>query len=185
MINDRGVIGPEIGERMVVDGDSPGEPAEGIVVEAQIGELPGAGKAREGGIQPQGDEQPRIDGRPAGQVAAGPDAVIQRGEIQPLDVRPDGAGGVIGLEELIDSHGREELLAIRDREARWGAAVGLARGGGAAWDTVEPIAEAGAFAERRACSMGGGITTRAGLGCFRGLIACSFSYFLGLSFHYT
>src|SRR5262249_59986969 len=39
--------------------------------------------------------------------------------------------------------------------------------------------------ERRASSMGGGITTPAGLGCFRGLIAGSFSDSLGLSFHYT
>jgi len=33
--------------------------------------------------------------------------------------------------------------------------------------------------------MGGGITTPAGLGCFRGLIAGSLSDSLGLSFHYT
>ena len=132
LLHDRGVIGPEIGERVVVDGDAPGEPAKGIVTAAQIGEFPGAGEAREGGIQPQGDEQPRIDGRPPGQAAAGPDAVKQRGEVQPLDVRPDGAGGVIGLEELIDGPGREELLAIRDREARWVAAVGLGAGGRAA-----------------------------------------------------
>jgi hypothetical protein len=33
--------------------------------------------------------------------------------------------------------------------------------------------------------MGGGITTRAGLGCFPGLIAGSFSDSLDLSFHYT
>ena len=71
-------------------------------------------------------------------------------------------------------------------ERRGGASrSGSARGGGAAWDAVEPIAEAGAFGELRASSMGGGITTRAGLGCFRGLIACSSSYSSGLSFHYT
>ena len=85
-LHDRGVIGTEIGERVVVDGDSADEPAKGIVPEAQIGELPSAGKAREGGIQPQGDEQTRIDSRPAGHVAAGPDAVIQRGEVRPLDI---------------------------------------------------------------------------------------------------
>lgn len=71
-------------------------------------------------------------------------------------------------------------------ERRGGAPrSGSARGGRGAWDTVEPIAEAGAVAERRAALMGGGITTRAGLACFRGLIAGSFSDSLGLSFHYT
>src|SRR5690348_16305852 len=33
--------------------------------------------------------------------------------------------------------------------------------------------------------MGGGVTTRAGLGGLRGLITASFSYSFGLSFHYT
>ena len=124
-LQELGVIGAEIGERVVVDGDSSGEPAEGIVTDAQIGELASAGEAGEGGIQPQGDEQTRIDGRSSGDAAAGPNAVIQRGEVQSLDVRPDGAGGVIGFKELIDGHGREELLAIRDEQTRWGAAVGL------------------------------------------------------------
>ena len=48
LLNDRGVIGTEIGERVVVDGDSPGEPAKGIVTETQIGELPSAGTSPRG-----------------------------------------------------------------------------------------------------------------------------------------
>src|SRR6476620_10294531 len=68
-------------------------------------------------------------------------------------------------------------------ERRGGAPrSGSARGGRAAWDTVGPITEAGACAELRAPSMGGGITARAGSVCFRGLIAGSFSDFLDLSF---
>ncbi len=71
-------------------------------------------------------------------------------------------------------------------ERRGGAPrSGSARGRRTARDTGGPIAEAGAFAELRAASIGGGVTTRAGLGGFRGLITCSFSYSLGLSFHYT
>ena len=158
-LHELGVVGPEIGERVVVDGDAPGEPAKGIVTDAQIGEFAGAGEAREGGIQPQGDEQTRIDGRPSGNAAAGPDAVRQRGEVQPLDVGPDGAGGVVGLEELIDGHGREELLAIGDGEARWGGAVGLGAAGVRGVGHGRAERRAWAVAERRASSMGGGITT--------------------------
>src|SRR4051812_42962416 len=71
------VVRAEIGERVVVDGDSTGEPAESIVTETQIGELTSAAQARESGIQPQGDEQSRIDGRPPGHAAACANAVIQ------------------------------------------------------------------------------------------------------------
>src|SRR5205823_4402768 len=89
----------EVGERVVVDGDATGEPAEGIVMDAQIGEFARAGEARERGVQPQGDEQARIDGWTSGDTAASADAVIQEGEVRPLDVRPDGAlgGALLGL----------------------------------------------------------------------------------------
>src|SRR5947209_9070829 len=74
-----------------------------------------------------------------------------------------------------------ERRCWRSGTERRGGALrsGSARGGRAAWDTVGPIAEAGAVAELRASSMGGGITTRACLGCFRGLIGDSFSDSLG------
>src|SRR3954466_180769 len=74
-----------------------------------------------------------------------------------------------------------ERSCWRSGTKRRGGALrsGSARGGRAAWDTVGPLGEAGAFAELRASSMGGGITTRACLGCFRGLIAYSFSYSFG------
>src|SRR3954462_7047309 len=42
LLDERGVIGTEIGERVVIDRDASGEPAKGIVTEAQIGELPSA-----------------------------------------------------------------------------------------------------------------------------------------------
>src|SRR3954463_10526532 len=77
-----------------------------------------------------------------------------------------------------------ERSCWRSGTERRGGALrsGSAQGGRAAWDTVGPIAEAGAFAELHASSMGVEITTRACLGCFRGLIAYSFSDSLGLSF---
>src|SRR4051812_11293808 len=80
-----------------------------------------------------------------------------------------------------------ERSCWRSGTERRGGAVraGSARGGRADWDTGGPISEAWAFAELRASSMGGGITTRAGLGCFCGLIADSFLSSLDLSFHYT
>src|SRR3954452_7768781 len=72
-------------------------------------------------------------------------------------------------------------------ERRGGAGrSGSARVGRAAWDMAGTISEAWAFAELRASSEGGGITTRACLGCFRGRIAYSFMDSLGLSLiHYT
>ena len=136
-LQELGVVGAEIGERVVVDGDSSGQPAEGIVMDAQIGEFASAGEAGEGGIQPQGDQQTGIDGRSSGHAAAGANAVIPRCEVQFQDVRPDGAGGVVGFKEFIDCLGREELLAIRDAAAVVGrCASGSARLGCAASDTV-------------------------------------------------
>src|SRR5436190_13908315 len=73
-----------------------------------------------------------------------------------------------------------ERSCWRSGTDRRGCAVrsGSARVGRAASDTVGPIAEAWAF-ELRASSMGGGISTGAGLGCFRGLIADSLLVLLG------
>src|SRR5450755_2142264 len=63
----------------------------------------------------------------------------------------------------------------------WAVRSGTARGGRAASDTAGPTAEAWAFAEGQATSVAAGIPTVLRWGCFRGPIAYSFSFFLGLS----
>src|SRR5208337_2100231 len=97
LLHELGVVGAEIGEGVVVDGHPSDKPAEGIVMDTQIVEFTSAGKARECGIQPQGDKQTRINGRTTGQAPTGTNVVIQRCEVQPLGVSPDGAGGVVGF----------------------------------------------------------------------------------------
>ncbi len=125
-----GVVGTEIGERVIVDGNPSGKPAERVVMETQNGDLARTGKTSEGGIQPQGDEQTRIDGRSTGNAAPGANEIVPRREVQSLDVIPDVAGGMVFFNELIDGHGRKDLLAIRDRQTRWCGEVGHSAGRG-------------------------------------------------------
>ena len=176
-----GAVGAEIGEGMVVDGDPTGEPAEGVVTDAQVGQLPGAGEAGEGGIQPQGDEQTRVDGRSSGNAAACPNGVKQECEVQPLDVRPNSASGVVGFEEFIDGDGRKELLAIRDRQTRSGGAVGHGK------RQTRGVGHGGANSRGFGLSRGASLFDSrrdlhgASLGVLPWSHRLSFSFFLGLS----
>ena len=107
-----GVSDAEGREGGVIDRDTAGQPAEGVVAAAQVVQTPRADDAGKGGIQPQGDEDTRVGGGMSGPPQARADAVIQQGKVQRLDVSPDAACGVVGLEEFLKSHGRQHLLAI-------------------------------------------------------------------------
>src|SRR5262249_33675428 len=86
----------EVGQGVVVDGDAAAQPAEGVVVAAQPGQGAGGADALQGGVQPQGDAQARVDGGAAGATFAGADRVEKRLEVQPQAEVPDEAGLVVG-----------------------------------------------------------------------------------------
>ena len=56
----------------------------------------------------------------AGAALDGADVVVKRGEVNPLGEFPDEARLVILVQEVLQGHGREELLAIAAAQARLG-----------------------------------------------------------------
>src|SRR5947209_5152708 len=54
----------------------------------------------------------------AGSVLAGADTIVEQGEVEPLDETPNRACRVVWLDEPIEWHGREDLLAISGAETR-------------------------------------------------------------------
>ena len=120
------ILHAEIAEGVGVDGDAAREPAVGVVAETQVGQGACAGDASEGGIQPQGDENTGVDGGSAGDAAASANAVIQGREVKCLSEAPDGASGVVGLDEIVDGSGRKELLPIGSAQPGLSRLVGWA-----------------------------------------------------------
>ena len=107
-----------IGEGVVVDGDAADQPAEGVVVAAEPGQGAGGADALEGGVQPQGDADPRVDGGVARAALAGADASRKGAEVQAQAEVPDDAGLVVGLEQVLQGHGRDDLLTVRHPQPR-------------------------------------------------------------------
>jgi hypothetical protein len=97
---------------VVVDGDAAAQPAEGVVVRAQPGQRAGGAHALQGGVQPQGDAQARIDGGAAWATFAGADRLGKRFEIQLEAEVPDDAGLVVGIEQILQGQGRDDLLTV-------------------------------------------------------------------------
>jgi len=54
----------------------------------------------------------------AGAAPAGADLVVKGGEVEAEAEVAHDAGLVVGLEELIEGHGREDLLAVRQTQTR-------------------------------------------------------------------
>jgi hypothetical protein len=96
LIQDVEVRDAKVGQGVIVDLNTPTEPAEAVVMQAQPGHRPGAADALNSGIQPQGYQDPRIDRRPAGPAFHRPNGLEQGPQVKPLDKLPDRAGRVFG-----------------------------------------------------------------------------------------
>jgi hypothetical protein len=117
------VAGAEVGQGVVVDGHAAGDPAEGVVLGAQPGQGAGGAYALQGGVQPQGDGQARVEGRVPGAALAGADGVVQAGQVEALTVGPDEAGLVVVIEQILQRHRRDDPLPIRrPQPRRWALA---------------------------------------------------------------
>ena len=113
------MVGAEVGEGVVVGGHVADDPLEGGVVAAKLVESPGAADALDGGVEPQRHEDLGVDGGPPGPALDGLDAVVQGVEVEPLDVGPDDAGGVIVGDQGVERCGAEDdLLAVGGPEPR-------------------------------------------------------------------
>ena len=90
---------------------------------AAAGEFAGAANATECGVQPQGHEDRRVDGRLAGRMGDGLDPCVKRRQIQALDVLPNDAGLMVFWQQIDPGEGAElDLLAVGPFGAwPWGA----------------------------------------------------------------
>src|SRR5205807_8614188 len=74
-------------------------------------------------------EDARIDGGAARGRSPGANAIVQDGKVQPQGETPDGAGGVVGLEEVVDKDGGKQLRAVGGAQPGWEGKVGGRLGG--------------------------------------------------------
>src|SRR5262249_46392114 len=95
------VGGAEVGEGVVVDADPSGEPSEGVVLGAQPGQGACAADALEGGVQPQRDADPGVDGGVPGKADAGAYPPEQGGEVEAGAEVPDEPRLVVGVEQVL------------------------------------------------------------------------------------
>ena len=112
------VLDAEIREGVVVDRDATAEPAEGVVVVAEPGQRAGRADALQRGVEPEGHAEAGVDGGTSRPAFAGADRVIQGLEVQPRAEVPDDAGLMIGLEQILQGQGREDLLPVGLPQAR-------------------------------------------------------------------
>jgi hypothetical protein len=128
LVEELEVVDAEIGQGVITDRDASGQPLEGVVMVAEPGQGAGTADAFEGGVEPDGDEDAGVDRRSARAAFDGPDPSIERGQVELRDEVPDDPGLMVGIEEVLQRHGGEELLAIGHDEARFGSRNG-GRGG--------------------------------------------------------
>ena len=111
---------------MVVDADPAGEPAVGVVLVAQAVERAGRADALERRVQPQGDEDRRVDRRSATVALDGLDPSVERGQVEGLDEGPHQARPVVGRQEAPEiARAERDLVALRALESWSGPSLGL------------------------------------------------------------
>ena len=113
------MVGAEVGEGVVVGGHVADDPPEGGVFAAKPVELAGAADALDGGVELQRHEDFGADGGPPGPPLDGLDAVVQGVEVEPLDVVPDDAGGMIAWDQGVQGRGAEDDLVAVGRPEPW------------------------------------------------------------------
>jgi len=107
------VMGAEIGERVIIGGDVPGDPLKRRVLPAEFVEPPRAADPFDGGVEPQSHEDLGVDGRAARSAFDRFDPVVQRGEVESFDVIPNDPRGVILGDQGIQGSGtKDDLLTI-------------------------------------------------------------------------
>ena len=110
----------EVGQGVIVDRDTATEPAKGVVMAAQIVQSPGTADSLNGGQQPQGDWNLRIDGRRPRSTFHGTNGVQEGSQVKALHKLPNRAGMVFGSQQVLQTHGRDQSFPISAAQARFG-----------------------------------------------------------------
>ena len=100
-VQKRAVGRAEIRQGVVVHGDASAEPLVGAVHRAEPVQRPGAPHPLYRGVQPQGQEEFRVGGRAPGLAVDRGDLLVERGQVQLLDVGPHAPGPVVFREEAL------------------------------------------------------------------------------------
>src|SRR4029079_9637306 len=109
----------EVAERVMIERDPAGDPAEGVVTLAQPRQLPGAADAVERGVQPQRNQDAGIGGVAAAVPFHGLNPSQQRPEIEGADILPDKPRLMLRGDEGVDALGGDhERLPLDSRQTR-------------------------------------------------------------------
>jgi hypothetical protein len=101
------VAGAKVVERVVVHRDAPADPAVGIVLLAQPCQFAPAAHTLQRGVQPQREEDVRVDGGTPGVAAARFDVKDQLAQVLVYDVAPHQAGSVVCGEQGLQVRGAQ------------------------------------------------------------------------------
>jgi hypothetical protein len=104
---------PKVRQGVVIDRYPTTEPTVGVVLQAQARQCPRAADALDRRIQPQGNEDHRIDRRTPGAPFHCTNALIQRRQLHPLDKRPHRSHRVILRNQVFERTGVQlELVTV-------------------------------------------------------------------------
>ena len=116
-IEQLGRLHPEVGKGVVVHRDPAGEPAVGVVLGARPIERPGAADSLRGRVQPEADEDRRVDRGAATVALDGPDPRVEGRQVEALDEGPDEARPVVVRQKALEIRWAErDLVALRALE---------------------------------------------------------------------
>jgi len=98
------IRGPEVRKPVIVDAHPAAQPAIGVVAFAQPGQRPCAPDSVAGRIKPQRQHQSRADRSLPGSVLAGAHRLLQRAQVESLDVFPDHPRCVFRSDQPVEVH---------------------------------------------------------------------------------
>ena len=119
-------LGAEVGERVIARAHPAADPAVGEVRLAELGDRPGAAHRLDRGVEPEGQQDRRIDRGTACVALARLDPVVERREVLLLDEGPDQSRGVVGRQQGVEVAGQEHGVGA-DRADHAGGAPGRGR----------------------------------------------------------
>ena len=113
------MIAAEVGERVIIDAHVAADPLVVDLVATEFLEQACAAHTAGGGVEPQGEEDPGIDGGASGVALDGLDALIERREIGGEGIVPDDPHGVFLGDQFVERCGAEaDLIAHGGLEPR-------------------------------------------------------------------
>lgn len=113
----RAVLGAELGEAVVADGEVADDPAEGHVGEDEVGDAAGAADADREGVQPEGELHPRAQLAAPGAVLGGARVGQERRQVERAQDVPEQPRGVLGRKQVfrdLEAKGRLRTLRLAD-----------------------------------------------------------------------